>query len=87
MRSGLLQRHRRHKDSPMRKPPQTPVATQKSFAFRREMQIGAAIADKLKPVMTLDEVAERTGLSKSLIRRTEHWAFRTASLPAGSVSI
>lgn len=47
------------------------LSTQKSFAFRRQMQVGAAIANQLKEVMPISEVAKRTGLSKAMVRRIE----------------
>jgi len=35
------------------------------------MRVGREIADQLDPVMTVEEVAERTGLSKVMVRRIE----------------
>ncbi len=49
--------------------------SQKTFAFREEMRIGAAIADQLPKKLSLDEVAKIEGISYQMVRRIECRAF------------
>jgi DNA-directed RNA polymerase sigma subunit (sigma70/sigma32) len=48
-----------------------PINVQQTYAFKERMRVGREIADQLDPVMTVEEVAERTGLSKVMVRRIE----------------
>lgn len=45
--------------------------SQKSFAFREEMRIGAAIADQLPKLTGLTETAKQMGMSYQMVRRIE----------------
>jgi DNA-directed RNA polymerase sigma subunit (sigma70/sigma32) len=44
---------------------------QKTFAFREQMRIGAAIANQLPKRMGLKETAKKMGMSDTMIRRIE----------------
>jgi hypothetical protein len=51
--------------------PTARIPTQKTFSFREQMRAGAAIADQLPKAMTLKQVSEATGLSRTYIRNVE----------------
>jgi len=45
--------------------------TQKTAAFKQQMQIGAAIADQLPKLKGLTEVGKAFGISDTMVRRIE----------------
>lgn len=45
--------------------------TQNTVAFKMQMKIGAALADKLPKLMGLQEAADKMGMSYQMLRRIE----------------
>lgn len=54
--------------------------SQKTFAFKERMRVGREIAAQLDPVMSVEEVAQRMGLSKVMVRRIECLALHKISV-------
>lgn len=58
------------------------VPTQKTVAFRAQMEMGGVLVAALKPVtkMTLNQVGEKLGLSATMVSRIERQALVKVAL-------